>query len=360
MSIKNNFELEIKNALNFEKVDFQLNGLIKAIENFQGNRIELKDIKKREPSILDRYLSVGVLEILDKEEINMQLWIENNTNQLLIVSVIGAAKSILNNDNDLSSEQIELYTKQFNILLNNEKKMSHKYNQVGLDYTKNAQSLMYDIDKLLAKHEITKPSIEERRKKIEIEQKEKGVIFLIEKNENLSKEQFEERIKKLLYQEDSTEQINDTLNLIARFQQENIQKTVKKLKNPLDLNEKLLSVSTINPVEQKNAIIDWIWQDAKNREAINVSLMMIQNKIDEIISPEKNIYEKKFLNLLDIYEKISDTVNRLTSNKIGLDEAIVNYTNLKNEVLIVNDILSIRNKSIENNDINKINLDKKG
>ena len=186
----------------------------------------------------------------------------------------------LNEATDLRKEDLTALASKVDseveILLNTEKKNSHKFHTLMHEYVKDSQEFLYDHLKLAAKGR-SMPSIEERIKEYNKNKETKKYNIQELEHPKIDAQQFEKEMKLLLAGDIQSNQIESALERINSFQLGFIGTLKKKINNPTAANEKLLP--SVLETDQLKALKDWAWEE----ESINM-----MNKVLKTIQKSSN------------------------------------------------------------------------
>lgn len=255
------------------------------VEKFQEERLERVLSKNlTENKLFEELFSGALNEMMENQADKNSKFVFESTAQHYTTSSLVAfrlkVQKELNEATDLRKEDLTALASKVDteveILLNTEKKNSHKFHTLMHDYVKDSQEFLYDHVKLATKGR-SMPSIEERIKEYNKNKEVKKYNIQELEHPKIDAQQFEKEMKLLLAGDIQSNQIESALERINSFQLGFIGTLKKKINNPTAANEKLLP--SVLETDQLKALKDWAWEE----ESINM-----MNKVLKTIQKSSN------------------------------------------------------------------------
>lgn len=309
--ITNEKFLEESKKFMSEKVSKKsLDNFLSLVGNFQEerlNRLASNNVIKN--SLFSESFSPALNEMIENQNNKQEKFFFESMAQNYVNTSLIACKIKIKKDFNLADKEKKEELEAIKVdalaeiekLLNNEKKNGHKLHTVIYDYIKDSQEYLYDHEKLALK-ERNMPSIEDRAKEIQKNQKDKIFSFQELEHPKLEVQQFEREMKLLLKGEILENQIESVLKRTEDFQLGFIDALKKKIINPTSATEKLLN--NLPEHLQLKSLKDWAWEE----ESVNVMKKVLKivgknspENLDKVILKKLNqVAEGLDLIMLDI------------------------------------------------------------
>lgn len=305
------------------------------VSKFQEERLQrLASPSTIKNNLFAEYFSPALNEMIENQNNKQEKYFFESIAQNYVNTSLVACKSKiqveLNNATNIEKEELESIKShsmtEIEKLLNNEKRNAHKFHTVIHDYIKDSQEYLYDHDKLALK-ERNMPSIEDRAKELQKNQKEKDFRLQELEHPKLEVQQFEREMKLLLKGDISNNQITSALKRVEEFQLGFIGALKKKITNPMSASEKLLRNMPEQP--QLKALKDWAWEEDSVNVMSKVLKIVQKNSTDNVNTDSLNV-------LNDISEGLESIMLDVGSlkkyNQVVKTGLLENLTNLKQEI----------------------------
>lgn len=286
------------------------------VEKFQEERLERVLSKNlTENKLFEELFSGALNEMMENQADKNSKFVFESTAQHYTTSSLVAfrlkVQKELNEATDLRKEDLTALASKVDteveILLNTEKKNSHKFHTLMHDYVKDSQEFLYDHVKLATKGR-SMPSIEERIKEYNKNKETKKYNVQELEHPKIDAQQFEKEMKLLLSGDIKPNQIESALERVGSFQLGFISTLKKKINNPTAANEKLLP--SVLEADQLKSLKDWSWED----ESVNM-----MNKVLKTIKKASNgimdLSHTQFEDVKELTEKLESIMLDIGSLK---------------------------------------------